>query len=111
MRITSASECARTRAAATPPKPAPTITTRLRAPDPSAARGKAAPSEGREASEGRVPTSCSALLIVLPLPGLARARRKLRASALEPPSSRRGGALDLPAQLDEPEQHLVPFRR
>src|SRR5271170_3511954 len=34
---------------------------------------------------------------------------KLRASALEAPSSRRGGALDFLAQLDEPEQHLVPF--
>src|SRR5271163_2311399 len=71
MRVTSTSECARARAAATPPKPAPTITTRFRAPDPSAARGKAAPSEGREASDGRVLTSFNALLIVLPRPGLA----------------------------------------
>src|SRR5260370_4095289 len=107
MRITSASDRPSARAAAMPAKPAPTMTTRFRPPRPSAARGKVALSGSREASTGGVPTSCNALFIVLPLLAPCALVEKPRASALEPPSSRRGRALDLLAQFEQAQQDLV----
>src|SRR5215211_621608 len=100
IRTTSASACRSACAAASPAKPPPTITTRLRCAD--GASMTALPSSGR--------VSANIALMGSPLFLFSESRRLFRLASTRCNFAWHGRTRTLGAQFEEAEQNLIPLR-